>query len=69
MSDRKPAEVVETFWVIKGQLGSQGLDIQGFIASVMVSRGCCVAWVHRVPIMVFTRVILGFDVWGFFPYR
>jgi len=73
MSHGKPAEVVETFWVIRDHLGIQGLDIQGFIMSKLDPCVCCLAWVDRMPVVVFARVILGFGVsifyLLFFPWR
>lgn len=63
MSHGKPAEAVEMLWVIRGASGSQGLDIQGSTVSKVDSCSSCLAWVHKVPIVVFTRVILGFSVY------
>lgn len=52
MSHGKPAEAVEMLWVMRGQSGSQGLDIQGFIVSKLDSCGCHLSRAHRVTIVI-----------------
>lgn len=52
----KPSGRPRVSWGVKGWIS------QVFILSKLDSCGCRLAWVHRVPIVVFIRVIIGLGV-------